>query len=422
MTASPATAVEKIIGRHAGKPVIAGELIVAGVDTVMATDGNAPLSIRLLRDQLKAPLSFDGSHIVLVVDHCAPAPDEQAANMQATMRRFADASGAVLYDAGKGISHLVLPEHGHARPGGLVVGSDSHTLTYGALNCLGTGMGSTDIAVAMLTRSVWLRVPETIRVELHGELGLGVEPKDAAFELLRTLGVDGATYKCVEFDGPGLRTIAVDGRFTIANMTMELGAKCALMPADEVCLDYLATRVKDPIEPCWSDYGCRYEAVHKLDLSAVEPLVAVPHDMTELVPADQLSHPIDVAFLGTCTNGRLSDFVEAAALLRGRRIHSRVRLIVTPGSREVYLEALRLGLIETFVEAGAIVTPPGCGPCVGAHMGVPADGEVVITSGNRNFRGRMGNRLSSIYVASAGTVAASAVVGRIASPLQALAA
>jgi homoaconitase/3-isopropylmalate dehydratase large subunit len=271
----------------------------------------------------------------------------------------------------------------------------------------------------MLTQRTWLRVPSTIRIDLVGELRAGARAKDVSLELIRRLGVDGATYRCLEFGGTGLEGLSMDSRFTIANMTMELGAKCCLMPADDTCLAYVAERVSDRFEPVWSDPGCEYEAVHEVDLSQLEPLVAVPHGMGTLVPPRELdSQPIDMAFLGTCTNGRVSDFIEAAEVLRGHQVHPRVRMVVTPGSREVYREALRLGLIEAFIDAGAVVTPPGCGPCVGVHMGVPADGEVVITSANRNFRGRMGNRNAAIYVGSAGTVAASALCGHVASAVE----
>jgi 3-isopropylmalate/(R)-2-methylmalate dehydratase large subunit len=406
------TAVEKIIAAHAGHAVQAGDLTIASVDLVMATDGNAPLALRLLREELGAPVEFDGRHIVLVVDHCGPSPNEGAANLQQVMRRFARDAGARLYDAGEGISHVLLPEQGHALPGMLVIGSDSHTVTYGALNCLGTGMGSTDVAVAMYTRKVWLRVPETVRVELLGRLAPGVTAKDLALQLVARIGVGGATYKCLEIDGEGLASLTMDQRLTLCNMSVEMGAKCALMPVDEICRRYLGERAATAPAMVWSDPDCTYEAVHSVDLAAVEPLVALPHDLTHIVPMRDLGERrIDQAFIGTCTNSRLSDLEEAAAVLRGRRVHAQVRLIVTPGSRGVYREALRRGLIEVFLDAGAIVTPPGCGPCVGTHLGVPGDGEVVLSTANRNFQGRMGNPKASILLASPATVAASAIAG-----------
>jgi 3-isopropylmalate/(R)-2-methylmalate dehydratase large subunit len=380
----------------------------------MATDGNAPLAIRLLREELGADESFRAERVILVIDHCAPAPDEGSANLQAVMREFARQSGARLYEAGTGISHLVLPEKGEVGPGMLVVGSDSHTVTYGAVNCVGTGMGSTDTAVAIYTGRTWLRVPETIRVDLHGELAPGVSAKDLSLALVEVLGVAGATYKCLDIAGPALASLSMDQRFTLANMAVEMGAKCCLMPVDETCRVYVEERTGRSPEGVWSDEGCSYDRTVELDLGVVRPLVACPHDLTEMAPVDGLRQPIDLAFIGTCTNGRLSDLQQAAAVLRGRHVHPDVRLVITPGSREVLLAALREGLIEVFVEAGAIMTPPGCGPCVGAHQGIPADGEVVVTSANRNFQGRMGNSKASIFVASPETVAASAVLGRLA--------
>jgi 3-isopropylmalate/(R)-2-methylmalate dehydratase large subunit len=410
------TAVEKIISRHAGRDAAGGELVVAAVDAVMATDGNAPLAIRLLHQELRTDRVFDPERVILVIDHCAPAPDEGSANLQGEMRAFAGATGCLLYEAGEGISHVVLPERGHAGPGQLIVGSDSHTVTYGAVNCLGSGMGSTDIAVALAYGRVWLRVPETIRVELRGGLRDGATAKDLSLQLVAAIGTDGATYRCLEIDGPGLAGLGMDGRFTLCNMAVEMGAKCAMMPVDDVCLAYLAAHGSAPGEPVWSDPGCTYDAVHQLDLAEVEPLVARPHDLTDIVPLSGLGRqPVDMAFIGTCTNGRLSDLEAAAGVLGSHSLAPGVRLVVTPGSRRVYLEAMRRGLLTRFVEAGAVVTPPGCGPCVGTHQGIPADGEVVISTANRNFRGRMGNRSSSIFIASPETVMASAILGRVAS-------
>lgn len=414
----PLTSVEKIIGAHAGRTVRSGELVRVEVDRIMATDGNAPLAIQMLRERLDTPdESVDGERVILVIDHCAPAPNPGAANMQSLMREFANRSGAKLYDVGSGISHVVLPENGDVWPGMLVVGSDSHTVTYGAVNCLGTGMGSTDVAVAMKTGRTWLRVPQTLRVELTNRLSSGAMAKDATLELVRRVGVAGATYACMEFGGDGIGSLSMDERFTLANMSIEMGAKCTLMPVDEICEAWLGERVDEPIEAVASDPGCDYGAgVVKLDLSDVTPMIARPHDLTDIRALEEAEATvIDIAFIGTCTNGRLSDLRSAAAALNGHQIHPNVQLIVTPGSRRVYLDALAEGLIETFVEAGALVTTPGCGPCVGTHQGIPADGHTVITTANRNFRGRMGNRDSQIFVGSPETVARSAVRGAVTS-------
>ncbi len=414
----PRTAAEKIIGAHAGCPVVAGDLVRADVDVIMATDGNAPLAIELLRRELGAEdSSIDGSRIILVIDHCAPAPNLGAANMQALMRDFGSACNARLYDAGTGISHVVLPEKGDVKPGMLVVGSDSHTVTYGAVNCLGTGMGSTDIAVSMFTGRTWLRVPETIRVNLTRSLPAKASAKDAILELVRRIGVDGATYGCLEFGGDGLASLSMDERFTFANMAIEMGAKCTLMPADEVCQAWLSERLTEPIEPVTSDPSCDYAGVVELDLHDVEPMIASPHDLTEISPLSEAEGtPIDIAFIGTCTNGRIADLRRAATVLHGQKVAPGVQLIITPGSQDVLKLALREGLIETFVEAGALITTPGCGPCVGTHQGIPADGHTVITTANRNFRGRMGNRDAAIFVASPDTVAWSAVRGSVSVP------
>jgi 3-isopropylmalate/(R)-2-methylmalate dehydratase large subunit len=408
------TVAEKILSRLAGRDVEAGDLVVCPADAVMATDGNAPLAIRIFERELGGTRTFDPERVVLVIDHCGPSPNEGASNLQNSMRRFADTCGARLFDIGSGISHVVLPEEGLALPGTLVLGSDSHSVTYGALNCFGTGMGSTDIAVAMLTGKAWLRVPQTYRVVLTGALKPSATAKDLVLELLRRIGVDGADYMCLELDGPGLAGLPMDARLTIASMAIEMGAKTAIMPADDTVTSYLAARSAPAGHPTWSDPGARYRHTIEVDLGEVVPLVALPHDMTRIVPADSVDLPIQQAFIGTCTNSRLEDLRAAAAVLRGRRIHPGVRLIVTPGSRGVYLEAIREGLVETFIEFGGVVTPPGCGPCVGTHLGIPADGELVVSTANRNFRGRMGNREASIVLGSPETVAASAVLGRVA--------
>lgn len=409
------SAAEKIISRHTDREVRAGDVAVAGVDRVMVQDGNAALCIRLLREELGAARPFDPKRVVFVIDHCAPSPTEGAANMHRVMREFSRETGSLLFDAGQGISHVVLPESGLALPGELVVGSDSHSVTYGALNCLGTGLGATDIAVAMMTGRVLLRVPETIRVRLEGAMPAGATAKDLALVLVRSIGVDGATYCSVEIDGPALSSLSMDGRMTICSMATEVGAKCALMPVDAVCSAYVGERGREDWSAVWSDEDAKCARRLTVDLDELEPMLALPHDLTRIVPLREVEDQrIDMAFIGTCTNSRLSDLQAAADVLRGRRVAEHVRLVVTPGSREVYLAALRSGVIDAVVEAGGMVTTPGCGACVGAHQGIPGDGEVVISSMNRNFMGRMGNRNASIYLASPASVAASAVAGRVA--------
>jgi 3-isopropylmalate/(R)-2-methylmalate dehydratase large subunit len=410
------TAAEKIISHHADREVCANDVAVAAVDRVMVQDGNAPLAIRLLREELGATRPFDPERVVLVIDHCAPSPNEGAANMHRIMRDFARETGTMLFDAGSGISHVVLPENGLALPGELVVGSDSHSVTYGAINCLGLGMGATDIAVAMMTGKALLRVPETIRIRLGGAMPADATAKDLALSLVQAIGVDGATYCSIEVDGDGLQSLGMDGRMTVCSMATEVGAKCILMPVDAVCRDYAAARAKTEWSEVWSDADAAFVRELHVDLDVLEPMLALPHDLTRIVPLREMrNQPIDMAFIGTCTNSRLSDLEAAAEVLRGHHVARNVRLVITPGSREVYLAAIEKGVIDVLVRAGGMVTTPGCGACVGAHQGIPADGDVVISSMNRNFKGRMGNRNASILLASPASVAASAVAGRVAS-------
>ena len=410
---TPPTGVEAIFSAHAGRSVRAGDFCTVDIDLVMATDGNGPLAIRILKEELGANTVFDPDRVVLVIDHCGPSPSEGAANLQKGMLDFAKHTGARIFAAGEGISHVLLPEQRLARPGMLVLGSDSHTVTYGAVNCVGLGMGSTDIAVAMRTGRAWVRVPETVRVDLTGRLRPGVLAKDVALHLVRLIGVDGATYCSLEIAGEGLAGLTMEGRLTIANMAIEAGAKCTLMPCDAVCQSFVgeAAAVNAVLLPDDARFRVKYEVC----LDDVETLVAPPHDLTRIDHIDGFTGTaIDMAFIGTCTNGRLEDLRAAARVLEGHKVAPGLRLIVTPGSRQIYLNALREGLIDIFIEAGAIVTPPGCGPCVGTHMGVPADGDVVISTANRNFKGRMGNARASVFLASPSVVAASAIAGAIA--------
>ena len=420
---SASTMAEQIIASHAEEEEPQpGEIVVARIDLVMAQDGNAPLAIKLLREKLCTEKPFDAARVVLVIDHCSPSPNESTSELQKTMREFCAETGARLFDIGQGISHVVLPESGYVTPGTLIVGSDSHTVTYGALNCLGTGMGATDIAVAIATGTVWLRVPEAHRIVLEGTLPPDVSAKDATLALVSQIGVDGATYRSLEFDGDGVANLDMDGRFTICNMGIEMGAKCALMPFDAISRSYLDDVASEGVPVRYEgpavrpDPGAEYVAEARLNLSGVDPLVALPHDLTRIeaiadLPVTAVTH----AFLGTCTNGRISDLRAAARVLKGRHLAPGVNMIVTPGSKQVLREAIRQGLVDVFLEADAVITTPGCGSCIGTHQGVPATGDFVISSANRNFKGRMGNPNAAIALGSPETVAASAVLGRIAS-------
>jgi len=413
---TPATLVEKIVSAHAGKSVEAGELTVIEVDYIMAQDGNAPLIITLLEHELKAKHLFNPNSIVIVIDHCSPSPNEGSSNLQSIMRRFSNKHGIRLFDIGAGISHVVLPEHGYVQPGQIIIGSDSHSVTYGALGCLGTGMGATDIAVGMATGRAWIQVPRTIHIRLSGHFQGSTCAKDLALSVVARLGVDGASYMCLEYSGDGISSLSMDSRFTLCSMAVEAGAKCALMPVDALAREYLGVQNSKGLQLAWSDEGCAYERELEIDLSGLRPLVALPHNLTNIMQIDDIADrpQVDQAFIGSCTNSRLDDLRSAAEILHSRRVHPRTRLIVTPGSKAIYLAAMRNGYLETLIEAGATVTPPGCGACIGTHLGVPADGEIVISSANRNFRGRMGNPNAAISLASPATVAASAVAGCIA--------
>ncbi|OMF61060.1 3-isopropylmalate dehydratase large subunit [Paenibacillus sp. FSL R5-0766] len=406
------TVIEKILSNKSNTDVTAGDIVIANLDLVMAQDGNAPLAIKMLKEEFNTNKVFDNEKVVMVIDHCGPAPNQGAANLQQIMRSFASEADIKLFDSGEGVSHVLLPEQGWVKPGDFVIGSDSHTVTYGALNCLGTGMGSTDITVGMYTGQAWVRVPESIKINLIGILPHSASAKDLALELVRLIGVSGATNMCLEIAGEGLQSLNMDHRFTICNMAIEMGGKCAIMPLDEVCQDYLHKRLGHQLSGIWSDSDADYVAEHTIDLSTLEPLVALPHNLENIVPLKEVEgKPVNICFLGTCTNGRISDMEAAANILKGQKVHSDIRLNITPGSREVYKKSLELGYIEIFIEAGAVITPPGCGACIGTHLGVPGDGEYVLSTANRNFKGRMGNANSFIILGSPETVAATAIKG-----------
>jgi 3-isopropylmalate/(R)-2-methylmalate dehydratase large subunit len=408
------TVAEKIIAAHAGRPVWAGQFVVARVDAALASDTTAPLAIRAF-EAMGGKRPFDPARTLLVIDHAAPAPNERIANLHALMRAFAARHGARLFESGEGICHQLVAEHGLAGPGDLIAGADSHTCTAGALGALGVGVGSTDLAAVLLTGKIWLRVPASIRIEIGGRLGPGCQGKDLALAVLARLGTDGATYRALEFSGPAVRALPLADRLTIANMAIEAGAKTGVV--ETAGLELPAGRT--PVAP---DADAVYERTLALDAAAIPPLVSRPHAPDAAVPVAELAGtPIDGAFIGTCVNGRIEDLRAAARVLAGGRVHPRTRLLVGPASRQVLLAALADGTAQALVAAGAVLIPPGCGPCVGTHLGVPGDGEAVISSGNRNFKGRMGNPNAAIYLASPATVAASAREGAIADPRRYLA-
>jgi len=417
------TLAEKILAAHAGvEDVHAGQFVEVEVDIVLSNDITAPIAIRefeKLGGEEGAPRVFDPQRVVMVADHFAPNKDIKSAEQCLAMRRFARAQELPHhFDVGDmGIEHVLLPERGLVVPGDVVVGADSHTCTYGALGAFATGMGSTDIAVAMATGKTWMRVPETIRIEYRGELQPWVGGKDLILHTIGQIGVSGALYKAIEFGGPVADGLSMDGRFTMANMAIEAGGKAGLFAADDAVLAYVDGRATRPYRAYRPDGDARYARVIEMDAGQIEPQVAFPHLPENARPASEAGDVrIDQSIIGSCTNGRLSDLRVAAELLRGRRVHPDVRCIVIPGSQQVYLDALREGLIEVFVEAGAAFSTPTCGPCLGGHMGVLAAGERSVSTTNRNFRGRMGHRDSEVYLAGPAVAAASAVAGRIAHP------
>jgi 3-isopropylmalate/(R)-2-methylmalate dehydratase large subunit len=420
------TLAEKIIGAHvvdgngdpAPRDVKPGDLVEVAADVVLANDITAPISLREF-DKLGVDGVFDTEKIVLVADHFAPNKDIKSAQQCLAMRQFAREKGVVNhFDVGQmGIEHVLLPEQGLVLPGDLIVGADSHTCTYGALGAFATGMGSTDIAVAMATGIVWLRVPQTMRFVYTGELQPWVGGKDLILYTIGQIGVDGALYRAMEFTGPVVGQLSMAGRLTMSNMAIEAGGKAGLFPVDDTTRAYVDARAKRPYTVYEADADAEVLQVIEIDVSEMEPQVAFPHLPENARPVSQAGDvKIDQAVIGSCTNGRLEDLRVAARILKGKKVHPDVRCIVIPGTQTVYLEALREGLIETFIEAGAAVSTPTCGPCLGGHMGVLAEGERAVSTTNRNFRGRMGHPESEVYLAGPAVAAASAVAGRIAHP------
>jgi 3-isopropylmalate/(R)-2-methylmalate dehydratase large subunit len=355
----------------------------------------------------------------MVIDHSAPSPSEGVSRVHKKMRNFAQEFNQRLFDIGCGVCHQVIPESGKALPGNLILGADSHTCTYGALGVFSTGVGSTDLAIALATGKNWFKVPETFKIVVKGKTPKGVFAKDIILDIIGKVGSDGATYKAIEFCGPVIDCLDMDGRLTICNMVVEMGAKCGFMPQDKTTLAWLKSRgVKSSaIKPVSADKDAVYEKILEIDITRLKSQVSLPHSVDKVKPAAELKQvKINEAFLGTCTNGRLQDLKIAAKILKGRKAAPGVKLIIAPSSRTILLEAVKLKLINIFVEAGGVVLAPGCGPCVGTHNGIPADGEIVISTANRNFKGRMGNPSAFIYLASPATVAASAVKGYITDP------
>lgn len=417
--ANAMTMAQKILARHAGlEQVEVGQIVNAKVDWVLANELSGVLAIQELR---KAGIErvFDPGRVILVPDHFTPNKDIPAAQLAKIFRDFARSHNISNYfEIGRmGIEHVLIPEEGLVAPGELIVGGDSHTCTYGALGAFATGVGSTDVAAAFATGEIWLRVPSAIRIVLSGGLKGWTSAKDVVLSIVGELGVDGAVYKSLEYTGDGVPGLGISERLTIANMAIEAGAKAGMFPADEVTAEYLAGRVERSWEAVLPDDDAEYESTMEVELSELEPVVAKPSLPENVVPVRELEETrIDQVLIGACTNGRLEDLRTAAEILKGRKPHPDVRVIVLPGSQRVYLEAMKEGVIGTLIEAECAVSTPTCGACVGGHMGVLADGEVCVSTTNRNFVGRMGHPESKIYLASPAVAAASAVLGRIGTP------
>ena len=412
------TLVEKILAAHTDKKKVSpGEFINVRVDLILANDITAPIAIREFQ-RIGVDRVFDPKKVVMVPDHFVPNKDIASAEQAKLMREFCYEQGVIYFEVGQmGIEHVLLPEQGLVLPGDIVIGADSHTCTYGALGALATGMGSTDIAAAMATGDIWMKVPPTIKLIYHGSLGEWVGGKDLILFTIGDIGVDGALYSAMEFTGEAIDALSIDGRFTMANMAIEAGAKVGIFRVDNKTQLYIKSRAKRPYMVYEPDFDAEYSQVFEYDVSAIEPQVALPHSPANTKSISQVGDiEINQAVIGSCTNGRLEDLRLAAQILEGRRVHPRVRCIIIPGSQQVYLDALREGLIEIFITAGAAVSTPTCGPCLGGHMGVLADGERCISTTNRNFVGRMGSPKSEVYLANPAVAAASAIMGRITNP------
>ncbi len=412
------TMTEKIFARHAGlDKVVPGQLIKSKVDLVLGNDITAPPAIKEF-EKIGRPV-FDREKIALVPDHFAPNKDIKSAGMAKTMREFAKKHQIKHYfEVGRmGIEHVILPEKGLVAPGEVIIGADSHTCTYGAVGAFATGVGSTDMGAAMATGDTWFKVPSTIKVELTGSLPKWVCGKDVILTLIGMIGVDGARYQALEFAGEGVKSLTMTDRLTISNMAIEAGAKNGIFPVDEITMEYITGRVTKPYEIVEADADAQYASVVTIDLSSLKPVVALPHLPENVKNVEDVGEiKIDQVVIGSCTNGRIEDLEQAAEVLKGKQVHPDVRAIIIPGSQHVYMEAMKRGYIETFIEANAIVSTPTCGPCLGGYMGILAAGERAVSTTNRNFRGRMGHVDSEVYLAGPSVAAASAIVGRIAEP------
>jgi len=413
------TITEKILAAKSGaKEVEPGQIIIAKLDGVLANDITAALAIPEMK-KMGYDKVFDSRKVVFVMDHFVPNSDVKAAQQCKVCRDFARGTGLeYFYDVGTmGIEHVLFPEKGHVLPGDVLIGGDSHTCTYGALGAFSTGVGSTDLAAGMAKGELWLRVPSSIKFIYEGKLPPFVSGKDLILHTIGQIGVDGALYKSMEFTGSAIAVLPMDGRFTMCNMAIEAGAKNGIFAPDSITESYVKARANRPYTMYQSDADATYENIINIDVSCLEPQVATPHLPSNAKNVSEVSGiSIDQVVLGSCTNGRINDLRLAASILQGQKVHPYIRLIVIPGSQEVYMQALKEGLIETFIEAGAAVSTPSCGPCFGGHLGILAEGEKCLSTTNRNFVGRMGHSQSEVYLAGPAVAAATAIKGKIANP------
>ena len=412
------TVTEKILAEAAGREKVSpGEIVKARIDVAMMNDITTVLAINSMMEMGRQKV-WNPDKVIMVLDHVAPASSIEAAEVQKTMREFAETQGIKgFYEVGEGVCHQIMPEKGYIHAGDVVAGADSHTCTYGALGAFATGVGSMDMAAVLATGKLWFRVPETMRIEVEGDLPEMVTPKDIILNIAGEIGADGAAYKAMEFHGATIREMSIGGRMTLCNMAIEMGGKSGIVEADEKTKQYLEGRTKAPFRNVLSDPSAEYSETISFDVTDLEPKVAVPNSVDNVKSVSEVAgKEINQVFIGSCTNGRLEDLEIAARILKGKQIRSGVRLIVIPASREVYLEALQTGLIETFIKSGAIVTNPTCGVCWGGYIGILAAGEVCLSTSNRNFVGRMGSPKAEVYLASPATAAASAIRGVITDP------
>jgi 3-isopropylmalate/(R)-2-methylmalate dehydratase large subunit len=408
---------EKILAKASAKTEVRpGDIVDANVDMVMIHDLTGPLAVEAFK-RIGIGKVWDNKKIVIILDHQVPAESVKAAELHKMLRAFAKEQGIRFYDVGRGgICHQVMPEKGHVVPSSVIVGADSHTCTYGALGAFATGIGSTEAAAVFATGKIWLKIPETIKINVEGSFKPYVTPKDLILSVIGRVGADGATYRAIEFTGSTIRGMSMAGRMTLCNMTVEMGAKNGIVEPDETTRKFLEGRVTTPYEALKSDADAKYEKTIEFDASKIEPSVACPSSVDNVKPVSEVDAPIEQAFIGSCTNGRIEDLRLAAQVMKGKTVKDGVRALVIPASQEVYKQAVDEGLVEIFTDAGAMVCGSACGPCLGGHVGLLAAGETCVSTSNRNFIGRMGSNEASVYLASPATVAASALTGRITDP------